>query len=170
MGAWPICMSESDEQRRYPGWSPCTMGSWVLTPRASVATTAGRMKRRASVREHKSGRGLMRHSFYFVTGLCEEVKRLLQRHRKWTWADRHSDFETKRDQKCPWCHTLHPHRQNVSRRLLRYSCEILFWWGKRCRRWERIYVLISGIYIYIYRSVYMNKEQASHWQGNRGLE
>lgn len=49
---------------------------------------------------------------------------------------------------------------------LRYICKTLFWWGKPHCRLERICVLI--IVIFIYRSVGINKEWASHSQGNEG--
>ncbi|TWW74954.1 hypothetical protein D4764_14G0009570 [Takifugu flavidus] len=37
---WTIVPSPQGGQRRYPGRSPCTMGSRVLTPRARVLATA----------------------------------------------------------------------------------------------------------------------------------
>lgn len=49
MIVWPSCMSESDQWRGYPGCSPCTMRSWVLSPRALICTAVGRIKRWRSV-------------------------------------------------------------------------------------------------------------------------
>lgn len=102
VGAWPICMSESDQQRRYPGWSPSTMGSWVLTPRASVSTTAGRMKWRGLKQvsspvllEQKSKGQLMCHLFYFVCAAWKD-KAVVALPQKWIWTSCHSDLENAR--------------------------------------------------------------------------
>lgn len=79
LAAWPICISESDGQRRCPGQSPCTMGSRVLTPRTRVLTTARKDwsdKWMAGTAQlcRASCRGMMCHLFYFATGMLQSSR------------------------------------------------------------------------------------------------
>lgn len=148
------------------------MGSWVLTPRASVATTAGRVKRRASVWEQtalaevRAGTDVSVLLFGRWAG-C--VKR-------WSSYCNATEIDMNilslwfRDQAQPQiCSCIFKVSYTTSQQTKwvlppsHYSCKILFWWGKRCCRLEGIYDSISVIFLY--RGVYMNKEQASLWQG-----
>lgn len=168
VGAWPVCVSESDQ---HPVWSPCTMGSGALTPRASVPSTAGRIKRRASAQEHDAlavVRGGIDVSFvmFWQLGCVKwcmatemDVNRLSLR------------FGDKAGLRicCCICEDCAASPQTKMTLLPSYySCKSLLWRGKHCCRWERIDVLISVIFIH--RSLYMNKEQASPWEGNSGLK
>lgn len=79
-------MHESDEQPRYPGWSPCTMRSWVLSPRALVLTTAKRKLKRFPAKYPC-------HLFDFVRRLCDKDKTVITLLQKRTWPGCHSDLE-----------------------------------------------------------------------------
>lgn len=99
MEAWPICVNESDQQRRYPDWSPRTMGSWVLSPRALVCTTVVRKWRHevkrspASVQKSKAWTEFRGIDASFVL-FCD----IMALQKKWIWTVCHSDLETHRRQ------------------------------------------------------------------------
>lgn len=157
LGAWPICVNESDEQRRYSGWSPCTMGSWVLTPRASVATTAGRVKQRASVWEQAALAEVRART---------DVSLVLFGHwggcvKRWSSYCNATEIDMNilalwfRDQAQPQiCSCIFKVSYTISRQTKwvlspsQYSCKILFWWVKHCCRLERIYDFIHVIFFY----------------------